>query len=423
LKLKKIFPLSLSGLLLSLWAPLSWGAEAITPAITSAQAAKVYGENCAVCHGERGDGQSRARFGLTPPPRDFTSAPAAAQLTREVMINRVTHGKPGTAMVAWQGRLSSAEIEGVVDYIRASFMTVAPAAASAEEKNAAVPAAAPAAAATPLASGQKIYEENCRVCHGDRGNGATWTNTVLDPAPRNFTAPQSRRILTRKRMLASVTYGRKNTAMMPFATRLSKGEIEAVVDYIRATFMKGPVISDAGAVDLAAAAGGGGHGASAPHGQSLGGIAGSAMAPRSHEPQAAADAAPAAVDMKAPFPGDLKGNFIKGRKFYLENCSTCHGARGDGMGPRSHFIEPKPRNFLNPESRQQLNRPALFKAIFLGKPGTVMPAWGKVLTPQELANVAEYVFQDFVHPNPDAIKPQLEEEPELPEVTDKKKAD
>ena len=412
LKLKKIFSLAISslmpGLLLSLGIAPSWGADALT----SDQAAKVYRENCAVCHGDRGDGQSRARFGLNPPPRDFTSAQAATQLTREVMISRVTHGKPATAMVAWQGRLSAAEIEGVVDYIRATFMALAPV----DEK---AGAAAPAPA-TAMALGQKIFEENCRVCHGDRGNGATWTNTVLDPAPRNFTAPQSRRILTRKRMLASVTYGRKNTAMMPFSSRLSKDEIAAVVDYIRATFMKGPVISDAGAVDIEAAAGGG-HSAGAGHSH---GIAGSAMTPRSpgleHEQQDAT--ATATVDMNASFPGNLKGNYIKGRKFYLENCSTCHGARGDGLGPRAYFIEPKPRNFLHPDSRQQLNRPALFKAIFLGKPGTVMPAWGKVLTPQQLADVAEFVFQDFIHPNPDDIKPQPEEEPESPAAGDKKKA-
>ena len=34
--------------------------------------------------------------------------------------------------------------------------------------------------------------------------------------------------------------------------------------------------------------------------------------------------------------------------------------------------------------------------IAYGKPGTVMPAWGKVLGDQEIADVAEYVFQSFV---------------------------
>ncbi len=412
LKFKKTLFLAISGLLLSLWLPTS-GAAAVTPD----QAAKIYSGNCAVCHGERGDGQSRARFGLNPPPRDFTSAQAASQLTRDVMITAVTHGKPGTAMVAWQERLSAAEIEGVVDYVRATFMVVAaPLPLPDEPQQLASSPSRKVAPATAMEVGKKIFEDNCRVCHGDRGNGATWTNTVLDPAPRNFTAPQSRRILTRKRMLASVTYGRENTAMMSFAARLSKDEIEAVVDYIRATFMKGPVISDAGAVDLAAATGD--HGTATRHAPAMAGVAGAAMAPRSHEAVSAA----AAVDMKAGFPGDLKGNFMMGRKFYLENCSTCHGDRGDGQGPRASFIEPKPRNFLHSDARQQLNRPALFKAIFLGKPGTVMPAWGKVLTPQQLADVAEYVFEDFIHPNPDSIKHQAEDESEVFDRVNKKKA-
>ncbi len=356
-------------------------------AVSAEQAAKVYSDNCAVCHGDKGDGQSRARFGLNPPPRDFTSADAAKTLSRELMIDRVTHGKPATAMVAWQSRLSSAEIAGVVDYIRSSFMAPATPVKVTSVTAAAVPT-------TPMALGKKIFEDNCRVCHGDRGNGATWTNTVLDPPPRNFTSPQSRRILTRTRMLASVTHGRPGTAMMSFSSRLSAAEIAAVVDYIGSTFMKGPVIADADMSNMAAASDSG-------HGQAMTGMAGAAMAPRNHQ-------TPAAVDMKAGFPGDFKGDFDKGRLFYMDNCSTCHGVRGDGMGPRSHFIEPKPRNFLNPESRQQLNRPALFRAIFLGKPGTVMPAWGKVLTPQQLADVAEFVFQDFIHPNPDAIKAQAE---------------
>jgi mono/diheme cytochrome c family protein len=28
-----------------------------------------------------------------------------------------------------------------------------------------------------------------------------------------------------------------------------------------------------------------------------------------------------------------------------------------------------------------------------------MPAWDKVLTPQEIANVAEYVYRAFLHPD------------------------
>ncbi len=367
------------------------------------EAGQIYRENCAVCHGDRGDGDTRARHGLDPKPRDFTTPGAAAELDRKRMVTAVVQGREGTAMVAWHGRLTMAQIEGVVDYIRSSFMRLPP---SEEELAVDEPR---------LQRGRELYEEHCRVCHGDRGNGATWTNSVLNPPPRNFTSPQARRILTRKRMLASVTFGRKNTAMMSFSSRLPEEDIFAVVDYIRQVFMKGPVVADAGMTDLSSGPAGTGDHAGRGHGQAPESIGVYGMAPNIGQQEQVAK-----VDMSAPFPGGLQGDFDRGRDFYMGNCSTCHGVRGDGLGPRSHFIQPKPRNFLHVESRDLLNRPALFRAIGIGKPGTPMPAWSKVLSSQQIADVAEFVYQDFIHPNPDEIQPRFEPDPEQQET--KKKA-
>ncbi|MGE0372469.1 MAG: cytochrome c [Gammaproteobacteria bacterium] len=314
-------------------------------AATASEPQRLYQHNCAACHGEHGDGKSRAQFGLDPPPRDFTAAAAWQELSRERMILSVTHGRPGTAMVGWGGRLSEGEIAGIVDYIRASFMR------------------APAA---PLpGSGQQLYKRHCAACHGDRGNGATWAHNSLNPPPRDFTAPETRRDLTRERMILSVTHGRPGTAMMPFSGQMSAQEIAAVVDYVRTGFM-------AGADEPSAAA--------AP------------------EPAVARATAPPAADMSAALPRGLRGDAGKGRRFYLGNCYVCHGEHGDGQGPRSSFIKPPPRNFLAPESRRALNRPALFEAISSGKRGTVMPAWSSVLSEQEIADVAEFVFTAFVDP-------------------------
>ena len=82
----------------------------------------------------------------------------------------------------------------------------------------------------------------------------------------------------------------------------------------------------------------------------------------------------------------------------MGNCFTCHGVKGDGNGPRAYFITPPPRDFLLETSRQRLNRPVLFEAIANGRLGTNMPAWGKVLTSQDIADVAEFVFENFIHP-------------------------
>ena len=74
------------------------------------------------------------------------------------------------------------------------------------------------------------------------------------------------------------------------------------------------------------------------------------------------------------------------------------------MSHRAIFINPKPRNFLHEASRHELNRPALFQAIAQGKLGTEMPAWNKVLNEQEIANVAEFVFQRFIRPPKETAK-------------------
>ena len=47
-------------------------------------------------------------------------------------------------------------------------------------------------------------------------------------------------------------------------------------------------------------------------------------------------------------------------------------------------------------ARHGLDRARLYTAIAEGTRGTEMPAWDKVLTPQEIANVAEYVYRAFI---------------------------
>lgn len=312
--------------------------------------AVIYHNYCSVCHGERGDGRSRARGSLNPPPRDFT---AAGELTRETMIASVTHGKSGTAMVGWKTQLSDREIEAVVDYIRQSFMVVA--------------------LDPRLQRGKILYAHNCAVCHGERGQGSTHPFGDQVP-PRDLASPQARAELSRGSMIASVTNGRPGTAMTAFAGRLPPPDIEAVVDYVRAAIME-PALD---AISGVRAHGG----------------RGSDIAPALAQAQASA----ATADMSLPMPNGLRGNGREGGVFYNANCATCHGVKGDGRGPRAYFINPKPRNFADARSQAILNRPALYAATSMGKLGTEMPAWSKVLTDQEIADVAEYVFKKFIRP-------------------------
>lgn len=310
--------------------------------------AVIYHNYCSVCHGDRGDGRSRARGSLNPPPRDFT---AAGELSRSTMITITTHGKPSTAMVGWKTQLTEKEIEAVVDYIRDSFMIVA--------------------LDPRLQRGKAVYAQNCIVCHGERGQGSN--HPVGGPVPpRDLASPQARAELSRERMLNSVTHGRPGTAMASFASRLSQPDIEAVVDYVRAALM----VPTADAISGTRAHGGRGNDDTAKQ-----------------KPNPVASA-----DMKQPMPNGLVGDAQKGGRFYNANCATCHGVKGDGKGPRAYFINPKPRNFVEARSRAVLNRPVIFATTSTGKLGTEMPAWNKVLTEQEIADVAEYVFTRFIRP-------------------------
>lgn len=313
--------------------------------------AVIYHNYCSVCHGDRGDGRSRARNSLNPPPRDFTTA---ATLTRETMITIVTHGKANTAMVGWKTQLTAKEIDAVVDYIRDSFMVVA-----LDPK---------------LQKGRALYAQNCSVCHGERGQGSSLPVGGSVP-PRDLASPQARAELSRERMLASVTQGRPGTAMPNFGARLSAADIEAVVDYVRVALM-------------------------VPASDSISGVR--AHGGRSNDGGAVVSNAklpgPVGVDMSLPMPNGLKGDPVKGGKFYNANCATCHGVKGDGKGPRAYFINPKPRNFTDTASRAVFNRPIIYSVTSMGKLGTEMPAWSKVLTDQEIANVSEYVFRQFIRP-------------------------
>jgi len=81
----------------------------------------------------------------------------------------------------------------------------------------------------------------------------------------------------------------------------------------------------------------------------------------------------------------------------MQNCTACHGVDGKGDGPRAYFIYPRPRNFQHPASKARFNRPELFTAIKKGVIGREMPAWEKVMSDQQIADITEYMFQRFIN--------------------------
>lgn len=303
---------------------------------------QVFQKSCSVCHGDRGNGVSRASASLNPKPRDFSNA---ASLSREDMIYAVTNGRAGTAMMAWKSRYSPQEIEGVVDYIRGRFMLTALDAR--------------------LGMGRAIYGHYCQTCHGDRGQGIASPDNPT--APRDLASVQSKASLSRVLIINSVTKGSHGASVTAgFSDKIKAKDIESLADYVGKVLIQvTPAVFDTPA------------------------------------PVATQAAEAMQADMSLPLPKNLIGDAKKGGEFFNGNCSTCHGTGGNGDGPRAYFITPRPRNFHDDYSHARLNRPTIFMSVTNGRPGTVMPAWGKVLSEQEIANLAEYVFQTFVNPSND----------------------
>jgi len=85
---------------------------------------KIYQQDCAPCHGERGDGQTPIGQSLVPRPRNFTDAQEMARVGDREMAQRIIHGSPGTAMAPWAGILNGEDIRRVILFIRRTFQGV-----------------------------------------------------------------------------------------------------------------------------------------------------------------------------------------------------------------------------------------------------------------------------------------------------------
>lgn len=254
-----------------------------------------------------------------------------------------------------------------------------------------------------LRESAELYRVRCLACHGAGGAGDGPTGRYLDPPPRDFRAglfkwarvEWSRRP-QRGDLLRVLERGVEGTAMPSFR-RLSRGELEGLVDWVRLLSLRGE--TESVAATLAARDGAVRHGTALQAYELVWGRWDDAVDQVAVAPEVAPR--PAAMTAERIAHGAA---LFRGAQ---ANCASCHGdgGRGDGEaiwedGPDGARVR-RPDAWGNPSQPRDLtaglfrggDAPAdLFRRIRYGIGGTIMPAADASLTDDDVWDLVYFVL-------------------------------
>jgi cytochrome c oxidase cbb3-type subunit II len=176
---------------------------------------QLYLQNCAGCHGMRGEADGPGSAGLHPRPANLAAHQYSAARLSFVLWN----GVAGSAMQAWRN-LSTEDRAAIAQVVRGFY--TAP--------------AEPALPAGITELGAQVYAANCSQCHGESGAGDGSAVSELSMGPTDFRGTRP----TIAESLRALRNGVEGTPMAPWTGRLSEAELSAAAYYVRGFFGKTP---------------------------------------------------------------------------------------------------------------------------------------------------------------------------------------
>ena len=177
-------------------------------------------------------------------------------------------------------------------------------------------------------NGADTFKTYCSRCHGDKGDGNGRIALYLDPSPRDLTKSAFMNSKAQDRFVAAIRDGVAGTSMPAWGKVMADSQIRETYDYIQATFVK----------------------------------------------EKRRDIKPRSVPASNPVPATAE-SVARGEKTFVARCGGCHGRKGDGKGPNSLDILPRPRNLRNRFFVASLSDQRAFESILYGVQGTAMPPW------------------------------------------------
>lgn len=209
----------------------------------------------------------------------------------------------------------------------------------------------PESATELLHQGKFVFEQNCQVCHGRRGNGRGELAPTTFPRPRDFTrgifkyhSTPNGSLPTEADLRRTIREGLAGTAMPAF-TQLPSHDLDAVIAHLQ-------TLSPRWTNALLRAA------------------------PLPHAP----------VPSWFANPADSSPHQEIGRTLFTAACAPCHGADGRGHGTSAEGLLDDwdhpcpPRDLTRPQFRRGTSPKDLHRTLTAGIGGTPMPSFAETLT-------------------------------------------
>ncbi len=332
-----------------------------------ARGKEIYTTNCAVCHGDAGDGKGPAGAALPLKPSDFRDKAGVAEMRDNYWFWRVSEGgqgepfkSKGSAMPPWKNTLSVADRWAVIAY-QHTFSG---------HKGPHVPWEHPES----IAVGRDIFKMACVGCHGVEGKGDGSVGATLSPRR----SPQPRDLTTRDFKFRStpsgqlpttgdlvrtltegvratggpLTLGLRNYRIMPSFRHMPEEQRLELIEYVKSLNRDFWERQEVKVVDI-----------------------------------------PTAPPMTAE-------RVARGKKLYADaECLACHGETGRGDGPSAPTLKDSrelpiaapdlrnPRRFKNGERPEDI-----YRTLTTGLAGTPMPSYGDSLEPDQTWDLVYYVL-------------------------------
>ena len=199
-------------------------------------------------------------------------------------------------------------------------------------------------------AGERVFRDNCAVCHGATGDGHGMAAPHFKTPPRDLTkgrfkfrSTASGQIPSDSDLVRTIVRGIPSTGMVP-QDHLSDDEVQAVIAFVK-----------------------------------------------SLSPRFAADQTPRVFTIPTPPPVTPEA-IARGARVYVKGeCAECHGKEGRGDGPSAKDLSVRPSDLTRRPLKSGPTARDVVRTLLTGLDGTPMPSYYQVLDDDELWDLAYWL--------------------------------